>query len=216
MSLVLWLVAHRLPHTASYVCTLSSWIQHCILSVILFSQIWERQNSIFLGSRSWQKCTCNIPDGENLHADSMYPWGSFQLSSVPQRQLSASARHSGTQSWRHGSGYSIQADPQHRAPMRRCACVQEHSMLPTRLSLPGLIVMTFRDPQRLFKGLSGMRQVFAGFCKFQVVLDAPVSPSWLVRKLRFTALYWPSNSVSLQKRRPKLLQTTTQALKNCS
>ena len=25
----------------------------------------------------------------------------------------------------------------------------------------------------------------------------------LVRKLRFTALYWPSNGVSLQKRRPK-------------
>ena len=61
-----------------------------------------------------------------------------------------------------------------------------------------------------------MRRVFAGFCKFQVVLDATVSPSWLVRKLRFTALYWPSNGVSLQKRRPKLLQATTQALKNCS
>ena len=26
----------------------------------------------FLGSRSWQKCTCNIPDGEKLHADSMH------------------------------------------------------------------------------------------------------------------------------------------------
>ena len=186
MSLVLWLVAHRLPHTTSYVCTLSSWIQHCILSVILFSQIWELKNSIFLGSRSWQKCTCNIPDGENLHADSMYPWGFFQLSSVPQRQLSASARHSGTQSWRHGSGYGIQADPQHRAPTRRRARVQEHSTLPRRLSLPGLIVMTFQrlsweedsnpcDPQRLFKGSSGMRRVFAGFCKFQVVLDATVS-----------------------------------------
>ena len=70
------------------------------------------------------------------------------------------------------------------------------------------------DPQRLFKGLSGMRRVFAGFCKFQVVRDATVSPSRLVRKL--TALYWLSNGVSLQKRRPKLLQTTTQALKNCS
>ena len=75
MSLVLWLVAHRLPHTASYVYTLSSWIQHCILSVILFSQIWELQNSIFLGSRSWQKCTCNIPVGGRFH--------------VPMRLLSA-------------------------------------------------------------------------------------------------------------------------------
>ena len=31
------------------------------------------------------------------------------------------------------------------------------------------------DTQRLFKGLSGMRRVFAGFCKFQVVVDAAVS-----------------------------------------
>ena len=33
----------------------------------------------------------------------MYPWDSFQLSSIPQRQLPASARHSGSRSWRHGS-----------------------------------------------------------------------------------------------------------------
>ena len=226
---MLWLVAHRLPHTASYVCTLSSWIQHCILSVILFSQIWELQNSIFLGSMSWQKCTCNIPDGENsgLHADSMYPWGFFQLSSVPQQQLSVSARHSGTQSWRHGSGYGIQANAQHRAPTRRRACVQEHSTLPRRLSLPGLIVMTFQRlssrrrlqslrPSETFQRLVRHETSICRVLQFQVVLDATVSPSRLVRKLRFTALYWPSNGVSLQKRRPKLLQTTTPALKNCS
>ena len=212
MSLVLWLVAHRLAHTTSYMCTLSSWIQHCILSVILFSQIWELQNSIFLGSRSWQKCTCNIPDGGNLHADSLYPWGSFQLSSVPQRQLSASARHSGTQSWQHGSGYGIQADPQHRSPTRRPTCVQEHSTLPRRLSLPGLIVMTF---QRLSsrKRLQSLRpsETFQRLVRHETsicwVLQIPSRPRChgvtLVRKLRFTALYWPSNSVSLQKRRPK-------------
>ena len=186
MSLVLWLVAYRLPHTASSVYTLSSWIQHCILSVILPSQIWELQNSIFLGSRSWQKCTCNIPDGENLHADSMYPWGSFQLSSVPQRQLSASARHSGTQSWRHGSGYGIQADPQHRAPTRRRARVQEHSPLHRRLSLPGLIVMTFQRlswrrrlqslrPSETFQRLVRHEMSICRVLQFQVVLDATVS-----------------------------------------
>ena len=64
------------------VCTLSSWIQH--MYSILFSQIWELQNSIFLGSRSWQKCKCtgNIPDRENLHADSRYPWGSFHCAAL--------------------------------------------------------------------------------------------------------------------------------------
>ena len=61
------------------------------------------------------------------------------------------------------------------------ACVREHSTLPRRLSLPGLIVMTF--PEVEFKKnsilatlgefcLSGLRGVFAGFCKFQVVLEA--------------------------------------------
>ena len=157
----------------------------------------------------------------------MYPWGSFQLSSVPQQQLSASARHSGTQSWRHGSSYGIQADPQHRAPTRRRACVQEHSSLPRRLSLPGLIVMTFQRlssrrrlqslrPSETFQRLVRHETSICRVLQFQVVHDATMSPSRLVRKLRFTALYWPSNGVSLQKRRAKLLQTTTQALKNCS
>ena len=232
MSVVLWLVAHRPPHTASYVYTLSSWIQHCILSVILFSQIWELQNSIFLGSSSWQKCTCtvwcNVPDGETLHADSMYPWGSFPLSSVPQRQLSASARHSGTQSWRHGSGCGIQGDPHHRAPKRWRACVQEHSTLPRRLSLPGLIVMTF---QRLSsrRRLQSLRpsETFQRLVRHEVstcrVLQIPSRPRChgvtLVRKLRFTALYWPSNGVHrwvFKNEGLKLPQTTTQALKNCS
>ena len=39
-------------------------------------------NFIFLGSRSWQKCKCIIPDSENLHADSMYPWGSFHCAGL--------------------------------------------------------------------------------------------------------------------------------------
>ena len=127
MSLALRLASSS--QTSTYcimcMCTLSSWIQHSIL----FSQIWELQNFIFLGSRSWQKCKCNIPDAENLHADSMYPWRAFtaRLSSVPQPQLSALTRHSGTRSWRHGSGCSILADLHYRAPTRQRAYVREHS-----------------------------------------------------------------------------------------
>ena len=51
----------------------------------------------FLGSLG-KKCACAIPDDENMHEDSMYSWSSFQLSSVPQWQLSAPAKHSGTRS----------------------------------------------------------------------------------------------------------------------
>ena len=108
------------------------------------------------------------------------------------------------------------------------ACVRATTQYVDQTIVPSrLIVMTFQRlssrrrlqslrPSVLFKGVSGMRRVFAGFCKFPVVLDATVSPSRLVRKLRYAVLCWPSNGVSLQKRRPKLLQTTTQALKNCS
>ena len=99
------LVAHRLPHTAPSVFTLSSWIQRSIQSIILFPRIWKLQNSIFLG-RSWQKMCMYYPRRWE-HADSMYSWSSFQLSSVPQWQRSASAKHSGTRSWRHGSGCGI-------------------------------------------------------------------------------------------------------------
>ena len=31
---------------------------------------------------TWQKCKCNIPDDENLHADSMYPSGSFHCAAL--------------------------------------------------------------------------------------------------------------------------------------
>ena len=172
ISLALRLVAHRLPQTASRVFTLSSWIQRSLLSIILFPQIWKLQNSISLG-RSWKKCACTIPDGENLHEDSMYPRSSFQLSSVPQRQLSASARHSGTRRRRHGSGCGIlhwQVYTISCAHELANVCVRELSTLPRRMSLPGLIVMTFRrlsSRRRLATlrdiCLSGLRRVFAGF-----------------------------------------------------
>ena len=70
------------------------------------------------------------------------------LSSVPQPQLSALTRHSGTQSWRHGSGCGILVDLHYRAPTRQRACVRDHSDVEHRTyvaqSLPSLIVMTFR------------------------------------------------------------------------
>ena len=74
-------IAHRLPHTASCVCTLSSWIQHIILSIILFSQIWELQNSIFPGSI--------LGLGKNVKM--LYPrrWELACRFHVPMRLLSA-------------------------------------------------------------------------------------------------------------------------------
>ena len=118
--------------------------------------------------------------------------------------------------------------PQHRAPTRRRACVQEHNTLPRRLSLLGLIVMTF---QRLSsrRRLQSLRpsETFQRLVRHEMsicrVLQIPSRPRChgvtLVRKLRFTALYWPSNGVHrsvFKNEGLKLLQTTTQALKNCS
>ena len=94
-------------------------------------------------------------------------------------------------------------DLHRRAPTRRRACVQEHSAFPRRLSLPGFIVMTFQmlssrrfqssRPSQTFACPAWDERVFAGFCKFQVVLDASLAHGViLLSKPRFTALYWPS------------------------
>ena len=52
------------------------------------------------------------------------------------------------------------------------------------------------------------------------VLQIPSRPRChgvtLVRKLRFTALYWPSNGVSLQKRRPKASTDDHPSTQNCA
>ena len=105
-----------------------------------------------------------------------------------------------------------QIHTEHRAPTRRRACMQEHSTLPTRLSLQGLIVMTF---QRLSsrRRLQSLRpsETFQRLVRHETsicrVLQIPSRPRChgvtLARKVRFTALYWPSNGVSLQKRGPK-------------
>ena len=120
-----------------------------------------------------------------MHEDSMYSWSSFQLSSVQQWQLSAPAKHSGTRSWRHGVGCGIlhwQIYTIVRPRDGKCARARTQYVAQT--------IVTFRShrydvPEVEFKKnsilatledfcLSGLRsrRVFAGFCKFQVVLDA--------------------------------------------
>ena len=90
--------------------------------------------------------------------------------------------------------------------------MQEHSTLPRRLSLPGLIVITFHrlSSRRRLQSLRPS-ETFQRLVRHETsicrVLQIPSRPRChgvtLVRKLRFTALYWPSNGVSLQKRTPK-------------
>ena len=119
----------------------------------------------------------------------------------------------------------IQANPQHRAPTRRRACVQEHRTLPRRLFLPGLIVMTFQR-LRSRRRLQSLRpsETFHRLVRHETsicrVLRIPSRPRChgvtLVRKLRFSALHWPSNGVSLQKRGPKASTDDHPSLKNCS
>ena len=102
----------------------------------------------FPGQVLAKKCACTIPDGENVHEDSMYSCGSFQLSSVPQRQLSASADILGLEvdgmdqaaAYCSCTGRSTPSCANETAN----ACVREHSTLPRRVSLSGLIVMAFQ------------------------------------------------------------------------
>ena len=165
------------------VCTLSSWLQHSIL----FSQTWEFQNSIFLGSRSWQKWKCNNPDGENLYADSMYPWGSFHCAAL-FCPATATVCLNKTRSWRHGSGCGLQADLHYRAPTRQCVCVREHSdvehktqwrcPVPSKSHRYDVAEVEFKKMTPILRDfcLSGLKRVFVVSCKFQGVLDACPRP----------------------------------------
>ena len=120
-SLVLRLVAHGLPHTASCVCTLSSWIQHSIPSISSLRSGNFQTLFIFLGSRSWQKCTVShtVRTCMQIPCTQEAPFSS-RLSRNSCGQLSESTKHSETQSWRHGSGCGIILEDQHRhAPTRR-------------------------------------------------------------------------------------------------
>ena len=145
--------------------------------------------------------------------------GSFQLSSVPQRQLSASARHSavsGTQSWRHGSGCSIlhwQIYTIVRPRDGKCVRAREHSTFPRRLSLPGLTVMTFQrlssrriqssQPSQTFACPAWDGRVFAGFCKSSSTLAHGVTQLHKPRFTAVTCVILAVNGETLQKRRPK-------------
>ena len=212
MSIALRLVAHRLPHTAWCVCAHSApESQH---SGILFSQIRELQNPIFLGSRSWQKCKCNIPDGENLHADSMYAWGSFHCAALFCPATAAvcldktfwySTLTAWVRLWHTGRSTLSCA--------HKTACVRARTQwrwTQNTVTLPSLIVMTFRR-------LSSRRwlqssETFACLAWNEYLSCSANSKSsstlaqgvTLVRKPRLTASRCStSNGVSLQKRRPK-------------
>ena len=139
-----------------------------------------------------------------------------RLSSVPQPQLSASTRHSGTRSWRHGSGCGILADLHYRAPTRQRACVRARTQwrwTQNTVTLPSpdpsLIVMTFRRLSsrrwlHSWETFACLKRAFVVLCKLQVVLHACPRQVVLVRKPRLTASRcWTSNGVCLQKRRPK-------------
>ena len=175
MSLALRLVAHRLPHTASWVCAHSAPETNTASSSLRsgsfktsFSGAVGLGKNVNVISQTVRTCM-QIPCTHEA------PF-TARLSSVPQPQLSALTRHSGTRSWRHGSGCGILADLHYRAPTRRRACVREHSDVAQ--SLPSLIVMTFEVEFKKMTPilrdfcLSGLKRVFAVLCKFQVVLDA--------------------------------------------
>ena len=208
-------VAHRLPHTVSCVCAHSAPESN---TSILFSQIWELQNFIFLGSRSWQKCKCNIPDGENVHADSMYPWGSFHwrgslLPATAAVCLDKIFWHSKLTAW-----------------IRLGILADLHYPLALAQSLPSLIVMTFREVE--FKKMTPIlrelqsSETFA-WPAWNESLSCSAIPSrprrlpkaslWSVNRDRQRrSRCWTSNDVSLQKRRPKASTDDRQAHENCS
>ena len=126
--------------------TLSSWIQRRIQSIILFPQIWKLQNSIFLG-RSWQKCACTIPDGENMQIPCTHgaPFSSLLSrngSCLPLQNILGLEVDGMDQAAAYCTGRSTPSCAHETAN----ACVREHSRstLPRRLSFPGLIVMTFQ------------------------------------------------------------------------
>ena len=209
MSLALRLVAHRLPHTASCVCAHSdgsSWIQHSIL----FSQIWELQNSIFLGSRSWQKCKCNIPDIENLHADSMYPWGSYHCAALFCPATAAVCLDKTfCRSWWHGPCTRLwHTGRSTLSCAHKTACVRARTQwrcpVPSKSHRYDVPEVEFKKMTPILRDfcLSGLKRVSCSAnSKSSSTLAQGVA---LVRKPRLTALRcWTSNGVSLQKRRPK-------------
>ena len=125
MSLALWRVAHRLPHTASCVCV-------CVHSA---PESNTASSSLRSGniktSFSWA-----VGLGKNVHVISQTVRTCMQisctheapftarLSSVPQPQLSALTRHSGTLSWRHGSAGLLHTGRSTLSCVHKTACVR--------------------------------------------------------------------------------------------
>ena len=120
MSLALRLVAHILPHTASCVCANSAPESNTASSSL--------RSGNFKTPFSWA-----VGLGKNVNVISQTVRTCMQIPctheapSVPQPQVSALTRHSGTRSWRHGSGCGILADLHYHAPTRQRAWVREHS-----------------------------------------------------------------------------------------
>ena len=167
MSFVLWLVAHRLTPTALCVCTLSSWIQHSILGIILFSQIWVLQNSIFLGSRSWQ----------NVHVISQSVSSCMQIPCIHEAPFSSLLSRNGSclprqlTAWirllHTGRSHIIvrQWDGLVRACKNTVRCPDDCPFQSHRHDVPDVefkkrtpILAAFKDVC-----LSGLRRAFAGF-----------------------------------------------------
>ena len=183
ISLPLRLVAHRLPHTASSVFTLSYWIQRSILSITLFPQIWKLQNSIFLG-RSCQKLCMFYPRRWELawrfHVPATKLLSALFCPATAAVCLGKTFWDSKLTAWirlRH----TALADLHHRAPTRRQMRARRQYVAQTnapskshRCDVPE-VEFKKKTPVLANLGdfcLSGLRRVFAGFCKLQGVLDA--------------------------------------------
>ena len=183
--------------------------------------------------RSWQKNCMYYPRRWELAWRFHVFMGSFQLSSVPQRQPSASARQlqsavSGTRSWRNGSGCSIlhwQIYTIVRPRDGKCVCARTHvqyvpqTIVPSRSHRYDVPEVEFKKNSILATladfCLSGLRRVFVGFANSKSS-STPAHGATLLHKPRFTALYWPSTVKLFKNEGQKLLQTTAQALENCT
>ena len=210
MSLALRLVAHRLPHTASCVCAHSA-PESNTASSSLRSGNFKTQFSWAVGlGKNVNVISQTVRTCMQIPCPHEAPF-TARLLSRNRSCLHALTRHSGTRSWRHGSGCGILADLRYRAPTRQRACVREHSDVAQ--SLPSLIVMhvTFRrlSSRRWLQSSETFACPAWNECRALQIPSRPrrlppVEGVALVRKPRLTASRcWTSNGVSLQKRRPK-------------
>ena len=141
----------------------------------------ETSNSIFLGI-SWGKICMYYPRRWELAWRFHVLMDSFQLTSVPQRQLSASARHSAAflglevDGMDQAAAYCTGRSTQDGKCVRARTQYVPQTIVPSRSHRYDVPEVEFKKNSILATladfCLSGLRWVFAGFCKFQVVLDA--------------------------------------------